>query len=49
MTISAYCRMAGINLMAICKNSNKSMKALNAIYMNSPWEFEQFAHRWGNV
>ena len=41
--------MAGINLMAVSKKSDKSMKELNAMYINSPWEFEKFAHMWGNV
>ena len=44
MSISKYCRVAGINIIHVSKMSGKSLDELNEMYINSVWEFEKFAN-----
>ena len=48
MSISKYCRVSGINIIHVSKMSGKSLDELNEMYINSAWEFEKFAHKWGS-
>jgi len=45
MTLSKYCRMSGINITQVSKESGLSLSDLHIMFNFNPWQFEQLANK----